>query len=184
MKSNFLYQDVDVVSLVDKGIVVRCFVCRNYDKTLMETGKQWVCDNTRVTKNGLVSGVDRMFKSSDSAFKHITDRKSVEFDILVLWCWSSGAMEMRQALYISVPCVKDLVVCHFVRYWDHLSLYGHMEHKENQSRNKVRDSENSKTLELDLLQTCFVVENFGSNHTCIAIRNAWQLYSKYGGIFL
>ena len=87
MKSKFLYQDVDVVSLADKGIVVRCFVCRNYDKVLMETGK--LCDNIRVTKNGLVSGVDRMFKSSDSAFKHITDRlnpfrKSVEFDILFL----------------------------------------------------------------------------------------------------
>ena len=70
-------------SLVDKCIVVRCFVCRNYDKILMETGK--LCNNIRVTKNGLVSGVDRMFKSS--AFKHITDRlnplkKSVEFDIL------------------------------------------------------------------------------------------------------
>ena len=53
----------------------------------METGK--LCYNIRVTKNGLVSGVDRMFKSSDSAFKHITDRlnpfrKSVEFDILFL----------------------------------------------------------------------------------------------------
>ena len=86
MKSKFLYQDVDVVSLADKGIVVRCFVCRNYDKVLMETGK--LCDNIRVTKNGLVSGVDRMFKSSDSAFKHITDRfnhltKSVEFDIFL-----------------------------------------------------------------------------------------------------
>ena len=63
MKSKFLYQDVDVVSLAHKGIVVRCFV---YDKVLMETEK--FCDNIRVTKNGLVSGVDRMFKSSDSAF--------------------------------------------------------------------------------------------------------------------
>ena len=48
MKSKFLYQDVDVVSLADKGIVVRCFVCRNYDKVLMETGT--FCDNIRVTK--------------------------------------------------------------------------------------------------------------------------------------
>ena len=39
MKSKFLYQDVDVVSLADKGIVVRCFVCWNYDKVLMETRK-------------------------------------------------------------------------------------------------------------------------------------------------
>ena len=30
-------------------------------------------DNIRVTDNGLVSGVDRMFMSSDSAFKHITN---------------------------------------------------------------------------------------------------------------
>ena len=79
MKSKFLYQDVDVVSLADKGIVVRCFVCRNNDKVLMETGK--LCDNIRVTKNGLVSGVDRKFKSSDSAFTHITD---LEFDVLFL----------------------------------------------------------------------------------------------------
>ena len=82
----FRYQDVDVVSLAHKGIVVRCFVSRNYDKVLMETEK--LCDNIRVTKNGLVSGVDRMF-TSDSAFKHITDRlnpfrKSVECDILFL----------------------------------------------------------------------------------------------------
>ena len=89
MKPKFLYQDVDVVSLADKGIVVRCFVCRNYDKVPMETGK--LCDNIRVTKNGLVSrsGVERMFKSSDSAFNHIPNplnpfRKSVEFDILFL----------------------------------------------------------------------------------------------------
>ena len=48
MKSKFLYQDVDVVSLADKGIVVRCFVCRNYEKVLMGMGK--LCDNIRVTK--------------------------------------------------------------------------------------------------------------------------------------
>ena len=47
MKSMFLYQDADVVSLADKGIIVRFFVCRNYDKVLMETGK--ICDNIRVT---------------------------------------------------------------------------------------------------------------------------------------
>ena len=29
MKSKFLYQDVDVVSLADKGIVFRCFVCKH-----------------------------------------------------------------------------------------------------------------------------------------------------------
>ena len=42
-----------------------------------------------------------------------------------------------------------------------------------------------KTLEVDLLQTSFVVENFGSNRTSIAIRNAWRLLIfKYGGILL
>ena len=50
MESKFLYQDVDVhvVSLAEKGIVVRCFDCRNYEKVLIETGK--LCDNNRVTK--------------------------------------------------------------------------------------------------------------------------------------
>ena len=53
----------------------------------METGK--LIDNIRVTKNWLGSGVERMFKSSDSVFYHITNRlypfgKSVEFDILFL----------------------------------------------------------------------------------------------------
>ena len=151
---------------------------------LIETGK--LCDNISVTKNGLVSGVDRIFKSSVSAFKHITDplyplRKSSTFSFFAhrleyashasMQLSSSGAMKMKQVLYISVPCVKDFVVCHSVRYWDLLSLSCHIEYKEtqNQSRNKVRDSEK------DLLQTCFVVENVGSNRTCIAIRNAWRL---------
>ena len=53
----------------------------------METGK--LTDHIRVTKNGLGSGIDKMYKSLDSAFYHITDRlnlfgKSVEFDILFL----------------------------------------------------------------------------------------------------
>ena len=52
--------------LANKCIFIGCFVSRNYDKILMETGK--LTDNIRVTKNGLGSGVDRMFKSSDSAF--------------------------------------------------------------------------------------------------------------------
>ena len=87
MESKFLDQDVDVVSLANKGIVIGCFVGRNYNKILMETGK--LTGNIRVTKNGLGSGVDRMFQSSDSAFYHFTDRlnpfgKSVEFDILFL----------------------------------------------------------------------------------------------------
>ena len=69
MESKFLDQDIDVVFLANKCIVIGGFVGRNYNKILMETGK--FMDNIRVTKNGLVSGVDRMFKSSDSAFNHI-----------------------------------------------------------------------------------------------------------------
>ena len=51
MESNFLDQDVDVVFLAIKGIVIGSLVGRNYKKILMETGK--FMDNTRVTKNGL-----------------------------------------------------------------------------------------------------------------------------------
>ena len=59
MKSKFLCQDADIMSLVDKCIVVvRCFFCGDYDKILMVTGK--FSDNIRVTKNGLVSGVDKV----------------------------------------------------------------------------------------------------------------------------
>ena len=62
MESKFLDQDVDVVFLANKGIVIGSFVGRNYNKILMETEK--FMDNIRVMKSGLGSGVDRMFKSS------------------------------------------------------------------------------------------------------------------------
>ena len=54
------------MSLADKCIVVGCFVCGEYDKILMETGK--LSDNIRVNENGLVSAVDRVLMSSNSAF--------------------------------------------------------------------------------------------------------------------
>ena len=113
-------------------------------------------------QNWLVSGVDRAFKSSTSAFQMIGDRlnplgKSVDFDILFLgppsgilltyasmMILNSGAMKMRQVPCISGPCEKDLSVFGYGWYWDHLSLYiyGHMERIEiqNHSRNKVSDS--------------------------------------------
>ena len=86
VKSKFLHQDADVILLSDICIVVRSFVCGNYDKVLMDTGK--CSDNLSVTENWLVSGVDRAFKSSNSTFQKIGDRlnpfgKSVDFDILV-----------------------------------------------------------------------------------------------------
>ena len=58
VKSKFLWQDADVMSLADKCIVVGCFVRGDYDKILMETGK--FSDNIRVTENGLVSGVNNI----------------------------------------------------------------------------------------------------------------------------
>ena len=44
------------MSLADKFIVVGCFVCGDYDKMLMETGK--FSDNIRIIENGLVPCVD------------------------------------------------------------------------------------------------------------------------------
>ena len=61
MESKFLDQDINVVSLANKGIVIGCFVGRNYNKILME--KRKLTDNIRVTKNGLGSGVDRVVKT-------------------------------------------------------------------------------------------------------------------------
>ena len=49
------------MSLADKSIVVRCFVCSDYDKILMEMGK--FSGNIRVTENELVLGVDRVLKA-------------------------------------------------------------------------------------------------------------------------
>ena len=53
----------------------------------METGK--FSGNLRVTENGLVSGVDRAYKSSNSTFQKVGDQlnplgKSVDFDILFI----------------------------------------------------------------------------------------------------
>ena len=59
MESKFLDQDVDVVFLANKGIVIGSLVGRNYNKILMETGK--FMDNISVPKNGLGFDVDRMF---------------------------------------------------------------------------------------------------------------------------
>ena len=80
-----LSSDADVITLADKCIVVRSFVCRNYDNDVVETGK--FSDKLRVTENGLVSGVDRALKLSNSTFQNIGDQlnplgKSVDVDIL------------------------------------------------------------------------------------------------------
>ena len=47
--------------MVDKCIVVRCFVLRDYDRILIETGN--FSYNFRVTENGLVCSEDRVLKA-------------------------------------------------------------------------------------------------------------------------
>ena len=84
-------------------------------------------------------------------------------------------MKMRQVPCISGPCTKHLSVFAYGRYWDHLSLYGHMERIEIQITAGTRSGILGKTIEVYLLQTCFVTETFGSSRTGIAIRNAWRL---------
>ena len=94
-----------------QGIVITCFVCRNYDEILMKAGKLFT--NIRVKENWLVSGDDRMFKLSDSAFKHKSSlvnlhRKSVEIDILFLGPSPGIRFTMRKVPSLSGLCVKDL----------------------------------------------------------------------------
>ena len=142
VKSKFLYQDADVILPEHKCIVVRSFVCRNYDKVLMETGK--FSDNLRVTENGLVSGVDRAFQSSNSMFQNIGDRlnplgKSVDFDILFLgptsgilltrvhddikilmpWKWNRFPVFRALAQNIFQFLVTDDtdITCHYMATW-------------------------------------------------------------------
>ena len=140
VKSKFLFQDAGIITPGDtmSCIVVRSFVCRKYYKVLIETGK--ISDNLRVTENGLVSGVDRAFKSSNSTSQNIGDLrnplgKSVDFDFLFLGP-TSGILLTRvhDDIEIMVPWIwdwfpvfrgyrKDLSVFDYRRYWDHQSLY-------------------------------------------------------------
>ena len=87
VKSKFLCQDADVISLADKCIIVRCFVCGDYDKILTETGK--FTDNTKVTENWLLSGDETVLHLPNYTFKDVGDRldplgKSVNFDLKLL----------------------------------------------------------------------------------------------------
>ena len=142
VQSKFLYQDAGVIRLADKYIVVRSYVCRNYNKVLMETGK--FSDNLRVTKNGLVSGVDRALKSLNSTFQNIGDRlnplgKSFDFDIIFLrllsgilltrvhddikilvpWKWDRFPVFRTLAQNIFQFLVSDdtEITCHFMATW-------------------------------------------------------------------
>ena len=108
----------------------------------METGK--FSDNLRITENGLVSGVDRAFKSSNSTFQNIGDRlnalgKSVDFDILFLgppsgilltrvhddikilmpWKWDRFPVFRALAQNIFQFLVTDdtEITCHYMATW-------------------------------------------------------------------
>ena len=94
---------------------------------------------------------------------------------------------MRQVLFIMVLYVKDLVVFNFVWYWEHRSLhvYSYMEHKELWVISGTRYGDLGKTMGVDLLQTRFGIEHFGSNWTGIAKGNALRLLNfKVWGIIL
>ena len=74
MESKFLNQDVNVVSLANKGIVIGCFVGRNYNKILMETRK--LTDNiiccgelqSLTTKLSVVTQTNRSQSLCDKTF--------------------------------------------------------------------------------------------------------------------
>ena len=54
MESKFLYQDVDVVFLANKGKLIGCFVDRNYDKVIMETRSSLTALGSRKMDSALV----------------------------------------------------------------------------------------------------------------------------------
>ena len=165
-------------------LVVRSFVWRNYDKVLMETEK--FSGNLRVIENGLVSGVDRAFKSSNSMFHKFGDRlnpfgKSVNFDIIFLcppsgilltgviddikiWCNDNetGSLYFGPLRKRSLSIWLRTILRSPVTIWPHGAY-----------RNSDSQQEQSVGFWEYFLQTCFVIKNFGSNRTGIAKGYAW-----------
>ena len=100
------------MSLADKCIVVGCFVCWDYDKILMETGK--FSDNIRVTENGLVSGVESFFSFLNYfVWLRITDEGSVPkmriWYILLLHPIEYGVYILVElSFYICYMCPRGL----------------------------------------------------------------------------
>ena len=186
-----LCQDAGVMSLAEKCIVVGCFVFWDYDKILTKTGK--FSNSIRVTENGLVSGVDRVLKSSNSTSNNVGSRldplrKSVNFDVfflcppsgilftcihdnakvLVPWIWDSFPVFWAPAQKSSQFSITYYIeiTCHDIATWSIQILW---------IRAVARWGILGKTLKVELLQTCFVIEEFGSNRTGIAIGNAGRL---------
>ena len=114
----------------------------------METGKFYSCLvlTNRLSRRILrfrTSAIDlthseRVLTSTSSFLAHrLTYSSHASMMILKFW------YHENEVPCISGPCAKHLSVFGYGRYWDHLSLYGHMERIEiqNHSRNKVWDSE-------------------------------------------
>ena len=81
---------------------------------------------------------ERVSTSTSSFFAQRLTRSSHESMIMPkFWCHKYE----RGSLYFGSSLSKDLSISYYVLYWDHLSLYGHMESTEivNQSSYKVRD---------------------------------------------
>ena len=84
-------------------------------------------------------------------------------------------MKMRHVPCISDQCAKDMSLSGYGRYWDHLSLYGHMVRIEiqNHSRNKMWDSgkDHRSRFAVDVLYNW----KFWKQPNWYGIRNAWLL---------
>ena len=111
VQSKFFYQDTNEIPLANKCIVVRSFVRRKYDKGLMKTGK--FSDNLRLTENGLVSGVDRVFKSSNYTFQNISDQLKASAHSFKHF---TSRPNLKKNVFIYAPITSD--ECHA---WFHLN---------------------------------------------------------------
>ena len=80
VKSKFLCQDADVMSLADKCIVIGCFVCGDYDKIIMETEQgHWKWTRVWCWQSALNSRRILMKTENFSVFRLI--------EIVILWVY-------------------------------------------------------------------------------------------------
>ena len=191
MKSKFLYQDVDVVFLAYIGVVIDAVSAETMTKfswrlESYETSSGSLkmdlclvlaeCFNRQILRfsTSLIDLIysERVSRSTSSFFAHRLEYASyASMMISKFWCHENET----GSLNVGPLRKRSLSVSYYVRYWDHLLQYGHMEHKEIQSQYRHKVVILGKTMEVDLLQTCFIIENLSSNWTGIAIGNAWRL---------
>ena len=119
--------------------VVRCAVCRNYGKVLMESAK--LSDNIRVTEswlNAFVVGHHRSIKSIlkecrlQQPLSEPTVCHSHWASMIIPYFWCHG--NETGSLYVGLS-TNDLSVFDFILNWDHLSQHDHTENTKtpNQS---------------------------------------------------